>query len=249
MELTAPKAPDSTGSGPFPTTHWTMVEQIKGPDSSVSDRALDDLCRRYHYSLYCYLRRRGLAHHDAEDALHDFLFKLLRLNAFVYLSQEKGRLRGFLSTSLSRFLQNWLKARPYRTHETGLGELSLPGNADERYQSEHFADEDTPDRVFDRKWAQALIAGALERLAARWEGTGRLREFVVLKPVLLNGGSTVGLDSGAMAEALGISDGAVRATLNRLLRDFRQEVEAEVRRTVGEAGEVREELDQLLRAF
>lgn len=69
------------GESRFPTTEWTLISRLKSEDGATSARALDDLCRQYHYPLYCLIRSRGLAHHDAEDALHDFLAKLLRLES------------------------------------------------------------------------------------------------------------------------------------------------------------------------
>lgn len=62
---------------------------------------------QYHYPLYCYIRRRGFTHHDEQDVLEDFFAKLLRLYAMQRMTHEGGRLRGFLSTSLLRFLINW----------------------------------------------------------------------------------------------------------------------------------------------
>ena len=57
----------------MPTTQWTLVARLNSGDAEHARAALDELCRAYHYPLYCQIRRRGLDHHDAEDALHDFL--------------------------------------------------------------------------------------------------------------------------------------------------------------------------------
>src|SRR5687767_4122376 len=90
--------------GRFPTTHWTLIARLKGPDDGDARRALNEICAQYHYPLYCYIRRRGLEHHDAEDALHDFLARLLRLDSLEKASAAQGRLRGYLCVSLQRFL-------------------------------------------------------------------------------------------------------------------------------------------------
>ena len=99
------------GDGSFPTTQWSLIARLKSPDEATARRALDDLCTQYHFPLYCAIRHRGLAHHDAEDALHDFLAKLLRLDSFAGADAEKGRLRAFLGTALTRFLHNWHRDR------------------------------------------------------------------------------------------------------------------------------------------
>ncbi len=99
--------------GRFPTTSWTLIARLKNPDAEIAHRALDELFGQYHFPLYCAIRRSGLAHH----ALHDFLAKLLRLDAFAGADAEKGRLRAYLSTALQRFLHNWHRDQAHRAHE------------------------------------------------------------------------------------------------------------------------------------
>ena len=55
------------GDGHFPETRWSLIARLKSADEATARRALDELCAQYHYPLYCYLRRRGCGHHDAED--------------------------------------------------------------------------------------------------------------------------------------------------------------------------------------
>ena len=98
----------------MPTTHWSLIARLKGVDTEQARMALDELCRAYHYPLYCYIRRRGLPHHDADDVLHEFLAKLLRLDTFGVADAEKGRLRSFLLVALRRFLNTWHKDQQKR---------------------------------------------------------------------------------------------------------------------------------------
>ena len=91
----------------FPTTHWSLFSRLRSGDAAVSRRALEDLLCQYRYTLYAYIRRRGVSHHDAEDALHDFLVRLLDAHSLEDATAKRGRLRGFLSTSLGRFMANW----------------------------------------------------------------------------------------------------------------------------------------------
>src|SRR5437773_972735 len=108
--------------GQFPPTRWSLIARLKGGDEVAARGALEELCAAYHYPLYCYIRRRGLAQHDAEDALHDFFAKLLRLDAFADADAGKGRLRTFLATGLQRFLINWHRDQPHRDHECSIEE-------------------------------------------------------------------------------------------------------------------------------
>src|SRR5262249_52251077 len=137
------------GDGQFPATHWTLIQRLRSGDETVARRALEELCAQYHYPLYCYLRRRGLDYHDAEDALHDFLSKLLRLETFAEADAAKGRLRSFLATMLQRFLINWRRDHhTARSRETSLDTLPSIADSEERYQQEQFTEGDTPETLF-----------------------------------------------------------------------------------------------------
>lgn len=226
-----------------------MISRLRCGDNSERRRALDDLCRQYHYPLYCYIRRRGLAHHDAEDALHDFLAKLLRLDTFKDADMEKGRLRSFLATCLQRFLINWSQHHPHRQKELSAGlELNL-AESETRYRRELFQETETPERIFDRKWSQELLRTALGRLATEYRSSGKAELYTALYPVLLAGGSLRGHDSTQLAASLSLSEGALRTALSRLLADYRALLRREVRQTVERDAEVDEEIGHLLELF
>lgn len=242
------KTPDA-GDGHFPATHWTLIQRLHSGDDAVARRALDDLCAQYHYPLYCYLRRHGLDHHDAEDALHDFLAKLLRLKTFATADAGEGRLRSFLVTMLQRFLINWRRDRSGQNHESSLDALPLGADAEERYQQERLTERDTPETLFDRKWGHELLARVLHRLGESYARKGKSVLFETLQPVLQAGGSLRGQEGGALATRLAMTEGALRVALSRLLRDYRAVLGEEVLQTVGARDEVDAEIAHLLRAF
>jgi RNA polymerase sigma-70 factor (ECF subfamily) len=239
---------DSAG-GRFPTTRWTLIRRLKSPDASTVRRALNDLCAQYYYPLYCYIRHRGFDHHDAEDALHDFLAKLLRLEAFEDAAPDRGRLRAFLGTALRRFLSNWCRDRPHRAREVSLDLPAPAGDAEERYRRERFTDADTPERIFDRQWGLELLHRVVHRLGESYAARGRTPIFETLRPVLLAGGSLRGGDTSRYATALATTEGAVRVALSRLLRDYRDLLEDEVLQTVESTAEVDTEIGHLLQVF
>lgn len=233
--------------GRFPTTHWTLIQRLKSEDALVSTRALEDLCRQYHYPLYCYIRRRGLDHHDAEDALHDFLAKLLRLDSLQDTEAARGRLRGFLCTSLQRFLINWHERRRHSTQRVkSLEDLS---ESEKRYQMEHLTDADTPERIFNRKWSQELLKRVLESLDEDYQARGKSADYQALRPILLAGGSLRGYDTQALSLSLNITEGTLRIRLHRLLKDYRTLLRNEVLQTVGHMDEVEDEISHLMAVF
>ncbi len=235
---------EENGKGEFNTTQWTLVARLRCADEAVARRALDDLCAQYHYPLYCFIRRRGLSHHDAQDVLQDFLAKLLRLEAFKEAEAEKGRLRYFLSFALQRFLINWHRANRHRLNET-----SMEAEAEDRYHRERFTENDTPERLFERKWSQELLGHVLQKLGELYVRNGKGALFKVLRPVLLAGGSLRGEDCAGMAADLGMTEGALRVGLSRLLKDYGTTLREEVRQTVASDEEVEDEISHLQQVF
>ncbi len=212
-------------------------------------RAIDDLCDQYHYPLYCYIRRDGLDHHDAQDALHDFLAKLLRNDSFGAADSERGRLRTFLLTALQRFLANWRRDQRHWVKEVGVGSALALAAAEDRFQSERFAADESPYRIFERQWAHEMFARVMRDLRDRYAGKGKSALFEALSPVLLTGGSLVGQDTDAIASSVGMKPGTLRMALNRLLDDFREALKGEIAQTIRDPREIKEEFQQLAQAF
>ncbi|MBL9146722.1 MAG: sigma-70 family RNA polymerase sigma factor [Verrucomicrobiaceae bacterium] len=235
--------------GRFPTTAWTLVERLKNSDTKVSTRALNDLCAQYHYPLYSFIRWRGVSHHDAEDVLHNFMAKLLRLNAFQNLDEDKGRLRTFLVRSLDRFLISHHHRENRREAREVLAEdlcLVLGPELEQRYQAEASPASLGPDVMFDRRWCAELLTRVLRTLEVEFSDKGKAAVFRVLRPVLLTGGSLRGHDAAAMAASLEMSQEALRTTLLRMLREYRVLLREEVRQTVGSNEDVDAELQHLM---
>ncbi len=236
--------------GQFPNTSWTLIARLKSDDEAVASAAIETLYTQYHFPLYCYLRRRGCAFQDAEDVLHDFLAGLLRRRSFDRLDESRGRLRGWFCTALGRHLQEWQGRERRREAEPLPHGVDVDfARVEARYQREHAADHDAPDRVFEREWVREIFRSVLASLTRKYEARGRGALFAVLRPVLETGGSLRDHDSATLAETAGMSQDALRAALARLLREFREGMHAEVRLTVEHAGEVDDELAYLMSLF
>lgn len=245
MPTTAPER-----DAKLPTTDWTLIARLKSGDSSTSARALDDLCRQYHYPFYCLIRSRGLAHHDAEDALHDFLAKLLRLNAFDEMAAEKGRLRTFLGKSLDRALIT----RHHREKKREAREVSVDDavrftfdpKLELRYDREITSSKLAPDAVFDQQWCAQLLRRVLVQLEADYEEAEKLPLFHALRPVLMTGGSLRDHNVAAIAAKLSMNEPALRTALSRMLQRYRKILVHEVRDTVEHSEDVDAEIAHLM---
>jgi len=237
-------APSAEGPALFVTTHWSVVLAAKDKSSPDSAAALEALCRAYWYPLYAFVRRQGHAACDAQDLTQEFFARLLAKDYLAAAAPEKGRFRTFLRVALKRFLANeWNRARRLK-RGGGQAPLSLDtAMGEERYQAER-GDGLPPDRLYERRWAMTLLEQTLGRLRAEHLAAGKTAEFERLKGVLMAERGTI--DYGALAAALGLSEGAARVAVHRLRKRFRQLFRAAVADTVSGPGEVESELRYLV---
>ena len=101
-----------------------------------------------------------------------------------------------------------------------------------------------PDAVFDGQWAHALIKRTIDALAAESVAAGKGTQFDVLKPWLL--GEVESLSQVEAARRLGVSEGAVKVSIHRLRKRFREILKAEIAQTVSDKSLVQEELRYLV---
>ena len=92
----------------FPTTRWSLVLQAQ-KDGAEAARALNDLCRRYWYPIYAYLRCRGFQRPDAQDITQSFFLSAVTGGLIQHADPTRGRLRSFLLGSLTRHLADHLR--------------------------------------------------------------------------------------------------------------------------------------------
>ena len=234
----------------MPTTQWSLIARLQAEDPGKSRAALEELCQVYHYPLYCQIRRHGLSHHDAEDALHEFLTKLLRWDSFGVADPDKGRLRSFLRVALRRFLANWRRQQArWQAHEISRQAQEAIAQAEQRFLQDEAAHHETPDQLYDRQWAQELMNQVMLRLGQHYAQRGKGELFETLRPVLGSGGSLSNHDSTQLAESLRMRPGALRTALNRLLQDYRAELRHAVAQTVDDPELARDEFAALMHAF
>jgi DNA-directed RNA polymerase specialized sigma24 family protein len=81
-------------------------------DSLAAQAALSELCQRYWYPLYAYVRRCGHGPADAEDLTQAFFARLIEKNFLAEVRREHGRFRSFLLGALKHFLQRLCVTSP-----------------------------------------------------------------------------------------------------------------------------------------
>jgi RNA polymerase sigma factor (sigma-70 family) len=226
------------GSSQFPTTRWTLVVAAGDPQRKEARSALVSLCQNYWYPLYAYLRRRGYSADEAQDLTQEFFMRVLEGRYLDRADPEKGRFRSFILTSLRFFVAD--EEDRQRARKRGGGTVvSLEfSSGEERYQREPAHDE-TPERIFERRWALAVLDRVVEKLRNEFVHHGRLEHFERLKVFLLGQSEA---SYAALAREMNTSEGALKVAIHRLRKRYRELFRQEIADTVADPVEVESEL-------
>lgn len=239
----------SASDAQFPVTRWSLIAGARDP--SKRRVAVEELCALYWRPIYGFLRRRGLAQADAQDATQGFFLSLLDEDLFAKASEDTGRMRSFLLGALQRWQRGeWRKGQ---AEKRGGGKelLSLDLLKEEEDFDASDADTETPEHYFEKSCALVLLESAMQRLAREQESAGKGEAFAVLRPLLAPmPGSTVPSYEEA-AKSLRLSAEALRVTLHRLRKRFAEVLRETVADTLVNPTDeaVQSEIDALKMAF
>ncbi len=204
--------------------------------------ALESLCRIYWPPIYSFLRRQGHDRAAAEDLTQGFFLKILERDGIAKARADRGRFRTFLLVSLKNFLADERDRAAALKRSPERRAIALDSARAERWLAAEAAGAESPEEVFDRGWAEALIARALDRLEEDMAGSMDPDRFIALRPFLA-GGRTGGYADVALT--LGIGEPAVRVGVHRMRRRFGDLLRDEVAETVGPGSDVEDELRYL----
>jgi RNA polymerase sigma factor (sigma-70 family) len=235
-----------TGSPEFANTRWSVVLRAKDASSRDHMQALESLCRDYWYPLYYFARRQGKAMHDAQDLVQGFFARLLEKHYLDSVETARGKFRSFLLAAFTNFLCDMHRAAGTQKRGGGAAHLSIDElDAENRYALEP-ADHHSPDRAFERRWAETVLACCLAKLRAEFDGSGKQQRFDALKPYLLRDRES---SYEQTATALGMSTAAVRSAIHRMRERFHAIFRNEITHTVSDPAEVDGEIRHLLQSL
>jgi RNA polymerase sigma factor (sigma-70 family) len=234
------------GRHSFHTTRWSLVARAGG-DPRDAREALEHLCASYWYPLYAFARRRGLAHHAAQDLVQGFFARLIEKQDLSLADPARGRFRSFLLTAFSNFLANQADRERAVKRGGAVARLSIDEAEAERRWAGDFAIVATPEKLFERQWARELLARALAALEAEWAHAGRVALFARLKPFLTGEASET--KQSEIAHELSLTENAVRIALHRLRKRYGELVRIEVADTVSDPDDIERELGELFEAL
>ena len=102
----------------------------------------------------------------------------------------------------------------------------------------------TPDRLFDRRWALAVLDQVLARLRQEYADSGKAALFETIKDCLTPHRER--LSYAQLAGPLGMTEGALKVAVHRMRRLYRDLLRDEIAQTVERPEDVAEELRYLI---
>ena len=241
----------AAAAGCFSTTRWTLVLKSQQPADKTA--ALEELCRIYWRPVFAFVRRRGYSAADAQDLTQDFFLDLLSGDFLSRADRTKGRFRSLLLATLDHFLADaWDRAR---AHKRG-GKFSFISwedcpaeSGDKAWQADPASVAWTPEKAFDVRWAQALLAQVFASLrAAHARPASRRETFETLQPFLTANPSPAAASPSSyesVAGRLKVTVPAVKSAVFRLRQQYRALLREEVARTVDSTSDIDDELRYL----
>jgi RNA polymerase sigma-70 factor (ECF subfamily) len=172
---------------------------------------------------------------------------VLEHKVYARVDRRKGRFRSFLLASLKNFLADAVDRE--RTLKRGGAQIFLPLHEEQAQEAESLFQTHSgisnEDRLFDRSWAEALVAAALERLLADYRHEAKEQLFKELR-IFIAGGAEPPPTYAELTGRLGITESTLRSHVTRLRARYRDALRTEVRRTVDSEKQVDQELRELL---
>jgi RNA polymerase sigma factor (sigma-70 family) len=234
---------NKTSQAWFATTRWSVVLTAQDKQSSQCHQAMDGLCRTYWYPLYAFVRRQGCTSDEAADFTQGFFARCLEKDWLDSVDQNKGRFRSFLLAAMKHYMSNERARQRAKKRGGGKRIFSLDiQTAETRYKIEPETTT-TPEQLFERQWALALLDTVLKDLQNQYQDEGKGDMFDALKPCLI--GQSGSLPYGELAKTLQCTEGAVRVMVHRLKKRYRDLLRQHIAHTVATPEDVDAEMQHL----
>jgi RNA polymerase sigma-70 factor (ECF subfamily) len=240
-------SPSDASPRRFATTHWSLIVAARDGEAAEARPALAALCRAYWYPLYAYIRQQGHPADEAQDLTQEFFARFLEKDFLGVVDPDKGTFRSFLLAACRHFLANERDRERAQKRGGGHAPVSLDlEDAEARFGREpgHTL---TAEKLFERRWALALLQEVLTRLRAEHAARDKEAVFDRLRGFLV-GERQPGGHAAAAAE-LGLTEGAVKVAVHRLRQRYRELIREEIARTVPDPGAIDDEIRALFAAL
>lgn len=210
----------------FLPTAWTEVLTARDADTTAARSAWDQLVGIYWKPVYFHIRRKGHSVEDAKDLTQGFFASLLAHGSLQNVDRSRGRFRAFIRSSLDYFLSD-----EYDRSSAAKRRMDLdPIAAEPQFQAAG---------DFEHDWAMTVLERAFLALKEDAPRESRVVEAQHSGEKSLH----------ELAIELETSEANVKVLAHRGRKRLKELIMRELRATVGKAGDEREELADLFRAF
>jgi hypothetical protein len=226
-------------SGPVPSfqhfanTRWSMVVQLDAGLARDARSALIELCLRYWYPVYAYLRRCGHAPAIAQHLAGSFLQHLFRGFQGGAELRRHGQFRRYLLERLTAFLAS---DRSEPDNDQTIAELTAPPTDLEQRNLRDNDGTQSSEQVYQRSFALEVLSRAFARLRNEARENGHLDMYETLEPYLAIEPAATEYEE--LTQRLGMRPLALTVALKRLRQRWRELIDGELVDTVASADEL-----------
>jgi RNA polymerase sigma-70 factor (ECF subfamily) len=227
----------------FQTTQWSVVVRAgSGEDENAT--ALATLCQEYWRPVYSYIRCRGHDADAARDLTQGFFAALLEGGGLEAARRERGRFRNFLLASVKNFLAHERDREQAQKRGGGRSPVRIDPDPESSFVGvPEPATHETPETIFERRWATTLLEQTMLDLQSDMERSGSVGRFEVLRSYLVSDTDPPYAD---LARDLEMTEAAVRVALHRMRQRFGSALRERVAQTLEDPSRVEDELRYLI---
>jgi DNA-directed RNA polymerase specialized sigma24 family protein len=228
-------------------TQWSLVQAIRQGDTRESQEALSRLYKLYWYPLYVLVRRMGRGPEEAQDLVQGFFTHLLEKKQLHRVDEERGKLCPWLLTLLKHYVANEREREHTLKRGGGYELLPMDMEAAESLYGVEREDDMSPERLYKRAWALALLRHTRAALRKEYEHGNKGPLFDRLQGLLTSEYELCPYQQ--VARELDMKVGAVKMAAHRLCDRYRGLLRTTIAHMLKHPEDVDDELRELLAAL
>lgn len=230
----------------FPETAWLTALSSPDPRDPRRRAMVERLCALYWRPVYKFIRASwGKSIENAKDLTQEFFATVIDSDLIVRYQPSKGRFRDFLKGALRNFLAE--AHRRGERQKRGGGSVTIPLDVDgiETHAFAQDLQQSTPEQIYDREWAEGLMADCVARLKELLRAEGKTKQWRVFETYDLAAADETPPTYEELAARLDVPVHDIRNCLSRTRARLRELIVERISEYVASRDEIEEELQQL----
>lgn len=200
----------------------------------------------YWKPVFYFLRAKRYPVQAAEDLTQEFFLRVLERNWLQKADPQRGRFRSYFLKILTRFLSDQGPQRAPRQLDFERRLVSIGSLISDVERSYEPATDSTPETIFMKEWAAALVQKVLQRLRQFYENEGRPAWFELFAACHFVTEPGKRPSQQELGQRYGMTRDQVRYALEMVEKRFKHFLREEVHDQVGSKAEVGKEVRELM---